>query len=154
VLFGSCAKNVRKKLEGHSMALLEGLGTALAAESVRSSVLIFEDEQLGKAAEAEGTRALLRGWAARNRHVRVVLAQPLRYPAWSRTQRLALCRNVLLGEALATLPPSGVLVQFDLDCQVPAPTTLLGALRSMIGPAPAWDVVTSNSPAGQFWCAA
>ena len=108
----------------------------------------------GKAAEAEGTRALLRGWAARNRHVRVVLAQPLRYPAWSRTQRLALCRNVLLGEALATLPPSGVLVQFDLDCQVPAPATLLGALRSMIGPAPAWDVVTSNSPAGQFWCAA
>lgn len=92
VLIGSCAKNARRALEGRTMALIEELGEKLLGEGMRSSVLIFEDEQVlihpslaAKRAQrlmvlcacvqrtqTEGTRALLRAWAARNRRVRVV----------------------------------------------------------------------------------
>ena len=42
VLFGACAKGVRRALEGHSMALLEGLGFPRLAGPLLEVLLWFE----------------------------------------------------------------------------------------------------------------
>lgn len=151
LLVGSCARNVRRSLERYAQAQVTSLLSA-AAVLGGGGVLVFEDEQ--RSGDPDGTRAALREWAARDRRVRLLLAQPLLYPRWSRTQRLALCRNMLAHEA-ARLPERGVYVSIDLDCRTPAAAEVVGVLTSML-PALAgevatavtrreWDVLTANT---------
>ena len=142
LLIGSCARNVRAALQGHSRAWVE----SLLGES-RGSAVIFEDEQ--RSGDPDGTRQLLQAWAASDGRVRLVLAQPLLYPKWSRTQRLALCRNTLVSEA-RRLPPHGVFVSIDLDCHAPHAPTVMSALSSTVGQwgsgvVGRWDVLTANT---------
>ena len=103
LMVGSCAKGVRAALEEHSIAWLESLGSTFRADAY--AVFVYWDDD----GDRDGTQSALRGWARRNRQVHLVLAPPLRAPNWYRTQRLALCRNVLLGEGLLRLPAHGTL---------------------------------------------
>ena len=66
------------------------------------------DHDVPRGGDRDGTRDELLRMASRSERVRLVLAQPLLYPGWSRTQRLALCRNVLLAEALSAAGVAGV----------------------------------------------
>lgn len=143
LLIGACARNVRAVLERHSRAWVE----SLLDTSPASAAVVFEDQQ--RAGDPDGTRALLREWAAHDTRVRLILAQPLLYPKWSRTQRLALCRNVLAHEA-ARLPESGVFVAIDLDCRMPPTAQVVGAFASMLNTRH-WDVVTANTLAPRYY---
>ena len=141
LIVGACAKDVRAPLEAHSIAWLEGLGRLFARDAF--GVFVYWDDN----GDADGTRGVLRAWAQRNRQVHVVLAPPLRAPEYYRTQRLALCRNVLLGEAVARLPAHGTMAFYDLDCKVASYEPLLTAARLLAeSPRPVWDVLTANSP--------
>jgi hypothetical protein len=97
LLVGSCARNVRSALDKFQQAWI----ASLLDRTSSSSVLIFEDEQ--RSGDPDGTRQSLRTWAQTDKRVRLLLAQPLLYPRWSRTQWLALCRNMLVSEAAAAL---------------------------------------------------
>ena len=108
LIVGSCAKGVRASLEEHSMAWLENLGSTFRADAY--GVFVYWDDD----GDRDGTQTALRGWARRNRQIHLVLAPPLRAPNWYRTQRLALCRNVLLGEGLLRLPAHGTLLALTL----------------------------------------
>ena len=109
LIVGSCAKGVRASLEEHSMAWLENLGSTFRADAY--GVFVYWDDD----GDRDGTQTALRGWARRNRQIHLVLAPPLRAPNWYRTQRLALCRNVLLGEGLLRLPAHGTLPALTLS---------------------------------------
>ena len=109
IMVGSCARNVRAALTRHSRAWIVSL-----LDTTDGGALIFEDQQ--RAGDVDGTRSELRSWSAVDKRVRLLLAAPLLYPKWSRTQRLALCRNMLVREAVRNLPEQGALVAFDLDC--------------------------------------
>ena len=153
IVVGSCARNVRAPLEHGSRVWIEGV-----LEQSGGGALIFEDEQRG---DRDGTRRYLRAWAASDPRLRLILAQPLLYPRWSRTQRLALCRNMLAREAVRALPERGALISVDLDCTPSPPAAILGIARQLSahragagGPPshgvrrPAWarwDVATVNS---------
>jgi len=151
LIVGACAKDVRAPLEAHSIAWLEGLGRLFARDAF--GVFVYWDDN----GDADGTRGVLRAWAQRNRQVHVVLAPPLRAPEFYRTQRLALCRNVLLGEAVARLPAHGTMAFYDLDCKVASYEPLLMAARLLAestrtstSTSPAWDVLTANSPGAYY----
>ena len=166
LLIGSCARNIRHALEEYAQAQVTSLLDAAGSNGDSSEgggVLIFEDQQ--RAGDPDGTRAALREWAARDRRVRLLLAQPLLYPRWSRTQRLALCRNMLAYEA-ARLPAQGVYVAVDLDCRTPPAAEVAGVLSSMLAwratasaaastapstAAPRWDVLTANTRAPTYY---
>ena len=137
LMVGSCARNVRKALDGHSRAWITSL-----LDKAHGGALIFEDAQ--RSGDPDGTRAALRAWAAADPRVRLLLAAPLLYPKWSRTQRLALCRNMLAQEAVRALPESGALVALDLDCHAPAAESIMIALSSM-NTQRRWDVLTANT---------
>lgn len=142
MLLGSCARNVRHALEQHSHAWV----TSLLDANPGSGALIFEDEQ--RKGDPDGTRAALRAWAARDDRIRLLLVQPLLYPRWSRTQRLALCRNTLAQEA-ARLPAGGVFVALDLDCRPPPVPEVSAAVTVLLR---GWDVLTSNTrPAAYYY---
>ena len=138
LLVGSCARNVRPALEQHQRAWVTSL-----LDRTAGSLLIFEDEQ--RAGDPDGTRAALRGWAAADDRVRLLLAQPLLYPQWSRTQRLALCRNQLVREAAASLSAHGTFLSLDLDCHAPPVDRLVRVIASMA--TQPWDVLTVNTRA-------
>ena len=144
LIVGLCAKDVRAPLEAHSMAWLEGLGRLFARDAF--GVFVYWDDD----GDADGTRGVLRAWARRNRQVQLLLAPPLRAPEYYRTQRLALCHNVLLGEAVARLPAHGTLAFYDLDCRVASYAPLLMAARLLAESPPSWDVLTANS-AGPYY---
>lgn len=159
VMIGSCARNVKAQLERHTKAWAEAVLTL-----VDGGMVIFEDSQ--RAGDPDGSRVALREWAAADVRVRLILAQPLLYPKWSRTQRLALCRNMLLHEAIAQLPPQGFLASVDIDCDAGEPATVAALLHGTalaagwpsVPPGPVlagsaassvtrpWDVLTFNSP--------
>lgn len=144
ILVGSCARNVRTVLERHSRAWIESL---LSSVDGAAGALIFEDEQ--RAGDVDGTRAALRAWASADARVRLLLAAPMLYPRWSRTQRLALCRNMLAREAIR-LPPNGVFVALDLDCRAPPALHVASVISSTLLPS-AWDVLTVNTRAPAFY---
>ena len=153
LLIGSCARNVRKSLEQHSRAFVTALlDTASASHSDSVGALIFEDEQ--RSGDPDGTRAALRSWAALDSRIRLLLAQPLLYPRWSRTQRLALCRNMIAHEA-ARLPENGVYVALDLDCHTPPAAEVFAVLSArLLAPpksAESWDVLTTNTRQPAFY---
>lgn len=137
LMVGACARNVRVQLERHSQRWITSLLDAAAG-----GVLIFEDSQ--RAGDPDGTRGALRAWAARDARVRLLLAAPLLYPKWSRTQRLALCRNMIVQEAARVLPEQGALVAIDLDCHAPAADVITSALATM-STLRQWDVLTANT---------
>ena len=114
----------------------------------------------------------LRSMVARDSRVRAILA--VDEPP-GRLGRIALCRNVLIGEALSRLPDEGLLVTLDLDCMVNV-ASLWALLPSMMPHAghaaaqglargarldnndeadssgPAWDLLTGNSnPYRDLW---
>lgn len=113
----------------------------------------------------------LRSMVARDSRVRAILA--VDEPP-GRLGRIALCRNVLIGEALSRLPDEGLLVTLDLDCMVDV-ASILALLPSMMPHAghaaaqglarldngeadswhssgPAWDLLTGNSnPYRDLW---
>ena len=126
------------------MAWLEQLGSSFREDAY--GVFVYWDDN----GDGDGTRAALRGWAQRNRQVHLVLAPPLRSPAYYRTQRLALCRNVLLGEGLLRLPPHGTLAFYDLDCKVASTAPALAAARMLAQPLSPWSVLTANSPGAYY----
>lgn len=136
-MVGSCARNVRRALDSHSRAWITSL-----LDTSHGGALIFEDSQ--RSGDPDGTRATLRVWAADDPRVRLVLAAPLLYPRWSRTQRLALCRNMLAQEAVRSLPENGAFVALDLDCYAPAIESVMTALASMSAHR-RWDVLTANT---------
>lgn len=138
LMIGSCARNVRAALEGHSQAWI-----TLLLDAGSGGALIFEDQQ--RSGDPDGTRAALRAWAASDSRVRLLLAQPLLYPRWSRTQRLALCRNMLAQEAVRRLPERGAFIALDLDCHGPVVASVTAALASMAARTLAWDVLTANT---------
>lgn len=149
VLVGSCARNVRAALEQHSQAWV----TSLLETQPGSAALIFEDAQ--RSGDPDGSRAMLKTWAAADSRIRLLLAQPLLYPKWSRTQRLALCRNMLAHEA-ARLPESGgVLIALDLDCRPPpaahVAAFVVGSLLGSAATSRRWDALTSNTPPPSFY---
>ena len=139
LMLGSCARNVRKALETHTEEWI----TSLLQQHADSGVLVFEDRQ--RSGDPDGTRARLVDWATRDERVRLILAAPLLYPVWSRTQRLALCRNMLMHEAVRQLPRHGFLVALDLDCRA-APVAQLSAALGSAAAWRRWDVLTTNSP--------
>ena len=106
----------------------------------------------------DGTRSRLSEWVARSGGpVRLIMPRPGQEPhrrdgrkgggVWSRERRLALCRNTLLGEARAALPPRGVLVVLDLDCVQPAGLpAAVAALRLA-----RYDVFTANTQGGHHY---
>ena len=143
IMLGSCARNVRAALERHSQAWV----VSLLDTSPGSGALIFEDEQ--RSGDPDGTRASLRAWTARDTRIRLLLAQPLLYPKWSRTQRLALCRNMLVREA-ARLPEAGALVALDLDCRAPPAAQAAALLSSMLAER-RWDVLTLNTVISRYY---
>ena len=147
LMIGSCARNVRSALERHSRAWVGALLDHLAAGGGGGGgVLIFEDEQ--RSGDPDGTRKSLRSWAAQDARVRLLLAAPLLYPRWSRTQRLALCRNMLASEARKALSERGALIALDLDCRGPEPRHIAAVLASM----GRWDVLTANTrPPGYYY---
>jgi len=135
---------VRASLEEHSMAWLENLGSTFRADAY--GVFVYWDDD----GDRDGTQTALRGWARRNRQIHLVLAPPLRAPNWYRTQRLALCRNVLLGEGLLRLPAHGTLAFYDLDCKVASTAPALAAARMLAQPHSPWSVLTANSPGAYY----
>jgi hypothetical protein len=143
-MVGSCARNVHAALEQHSRGWVTSL---LDVVSPGGGALIFEDEQ--RAGDPDGTRATLRAWAAQDPRIRLMLAQKLLYPRWSRTQRLALCRNMLAHEA-SRLPEKGVYVALDLDCHAPPAATISATLEWMLA-ARHWDVLTANTQAAAYY---
>lgn len=140
LVVGACARNVRAALHEHSIAWIERLGRFFAHDAF--GVFVYWDDN----GDADGTRRVLRRWAERNRQVHLVLAPSLRPPVFYRTQRLALCRNVLLAEAVARLPAHGTMVIYDLDCRVASHDSLLAA-ASLLNAAssPTWHALTANS---------
>lgn len=144
LIAGSCAKGVRASLEEHSMAWLENLGSTFRADAY--GVFVYWDDD----GDRDGTQTALRGWARRNRQIHLVLAPPLRAPNWYRTQRLALCRNVLLGEGLLRLPAHGTLAFYDLDCKVASTAPALAAARMLAQSHSPWSVLTANSPGAYY----
>ena len=145
MMVGSCARNVRAALEQHSRAWV----TAFLDTQPGSAALIFEDQQ--RSGDPDGTRAALRNWANSDPRVRLLLAQPLLYPKWSRTQRLALCRNMLAHEATRLPGSSGVLVALDLDCRPPTAAQTAAFLATALLGTQRWDAITSNTPLPAFY---
>ncbi|KAL1530382.1 hypothetical protein AB1Y20_001289 [Prymnesium parvum] len=158
IIMGACARNVRSALEKHTRPWAEKV-----LDLTGGGMLIFEDEQ--RAGDPDGSRKYMMEWASVDKRVRLILAQQLLYPKWSRTQRLALCRNMLAREAAYHLPTSGMFISFDVDCEFPSPAAMLQLLldgvrlqakrefdeQRAITARPArhawstWDVVTVNS---------
>ena len=123
VMIGGCARNVRAALETHTRAWIEAV-----LDRTAGGALIFEDQQ--RSGDPDGSRSALRAWATSDARVRLILSQPLLYPKWSRTQRIAMCRNMLAFEAAAHLPEAGVLVSVDLDCHPITPDRLASLVRA------------------------
>ena len=140
LMLGSCARNVRSALEQHSKAFIESLLSHPRGGG--GGAVIFEDEQ--RSGDPDGTRTMLRSWASRDPRIRLLLAAPLLYPRWSRTQRLALCRNMLVHEALEVLPERGMFIALDLDCRFPSPREIALVLSAMATMGH-WDVLTANT---------
>jgi hypothetical protein len=115
-----CARGIEAALTAHQIPYLD----TLLHEANDSIVLIFHDSP-----RDNGTRAVLHAWAVREPRVRLILSDM--GERGERIQRLTLCRNVLLAEAVARLRPSdGYLAQLDLDCRHGSPDALLDAVRS------------------------
>ena len=87
-LLGACARNARAALERHSRQW----GVSMLDTSPASAMVIFEDQQ--RAGDPDGTRAALREWSATDARIRLILAQPLLYPKWSRTPRRNALRRI------------------------------------------------------------
>ena len=96
VLFVGCARNIAEQARATSEHI-DSLGRSYAEHRV----LIWEDSS------SDGTRDALRAWAARDRRVRLLFADPPPL-AWrrklQRPARIAFCRDVLLTEALRAMP--------------------------------------------------
>lgn len=149
VYFVGCARDVGAKLMSTMIPAIEHMGAHFADHKV----VVFENDS------SDDTRERLLAWVATGRgRVRALFAkQSLSAGMRSRTARLAVCRNTLLGEVqrasmlqrqheLPKLPE--LLVALDLDCKrsvspepvVRAATTLLGSNEL--------SVLTANSMAG------
>ena len=164
LLVGSCARNVRHSLEQHAkdwLTLVLDMVAASRSDGLGAAAIIFDDAQ--RTGDPDGTRAALLSWAAQDNRIRLLLAHPLLYPRWSRTQRLALCRNMIAHEA-ARLPGNSVFLALDLDCQTPPASELLPRLGSFVPllkpPASAasaaeaelqWDALTANTRAASYY---
>ena len=145
-----CARNVASSLRTARSAN-RGL-EALDSSAPNVAYVLFHDVPRG--GDRDGTRDELLRMAARSERVRLVLAQPLLYPGWSRTQRLALCRNVLLAEALSAAASGdgaagAAMVALDLDCDAGTHDAMARAAAAagaaLAGAAP-WAALTANSP--------
>jgi hypothetical protein len=148
LLVGSCARNIRAALDGHSREWITSLLDQVNSHEKGAAAMVFEDEQ--RSGDPDGTRRALRAWAAQDTRVRLILAAPLLYPRWSRTQRLALCRNMLIREAARKLRERGTFVSVDLDCRPPPAPTVAHAIATM-NVQRRWDVLTVNTPPPAFY---
>ena len=141
--FVACARDVAPSLPRRS-GQLEALGLPFADYSV----LVWEE------GSSDRTRALLRAWAARNPHVRLLLSR-WRWLGgkvlYNRVTRIGHCRNLLLAETLRhtrRVPPRqqhGFMVVVDLDCQ---PLLTPAAFTHSVGRLTAtrmWDVLAANT---------
>jgi len=141
VAVAGCARDVGPKLARTMLPILGALPALLAPAAV--AFLVFENDS------ADDTAAKLISWiggdARRAATARLHFARRL---GGSRTERLALCRNTLLGEAHRI--SARYLLMLDLDCKRrppwaddPRPLRMaLGALRRR-----EWDVLAANSMA-------
>jgi hypothetical protein len=179
VHFVGCAKNIALERVWETARQIEKLGGAdsrSAAASVAAyAATVFEDVQfksqwgaarwaLGVSrrsayealAEDHTARALI-SWAVRNERVQVIVGSSAPSAvSTSRTERLALCRNVLLRSVLKerrgrSRPlPRGrahrepLLVVLDLDCRPSLPPTAFSSALAAVRSG-AWDVLTANS---------
>ena len=91
----------------------------------------------------DATMRTLITWVARNPRVRVIIANG-RQPNETRTGHLALCRNVLLREALRSRAAS--MMVLDLDCKPSLqPSHFREAVGAVARPRASWHVLTLNS---------
>ena len=148
LVVAGCARNIAAQLREHSLPWVDELLTMRDG----GGVVLYHDAPPG--ADAPTVDAL-REWAARRPRSRLLLAETsadtsspsggggggrgtARDDAKSeaRLARLALCRNVLVAEALGWLGhrdnDDGALLQLDLDCTPPPPAALLGVLHAMM----------------------
>ena len=138
IVFAGCAKNVASTLR-RSVAFIEGLAAEANVTAAFGSyrILVFES------GSSDATRATLRAMAARNPRLSAILAESPRYGLCMRTQKIALCRNVLLQEALARggsdvgsggsggRGAPSVMVTLDIDCNHEVPRVLPGMQRAL-----------------------
>ena len=111
-----CARRIAGALSNRTVPYMDRL---LQGANDTTMVIIYHDAPSGD----EATVAVLRAWAERERRVRLILSDVA--DRGDRISRLALCRNVLLADALSHLRPNGALAQFDLDCEFGSEETLL-----------------------------
>jgi hypothetical protein len=132
-MIAGCARGLTHRFENYTFAYLDSVMDLVGKGS--ASIWIYDD------LPGHSQRELLKRWAARS-HLEptLILADPepnsTTSTPWllahdkvaqgkeSRLSRLALCRDVLLVEALKHLPTSGYLVSLDWDCDLPQARTL------------------------------
>ena len=136
VMFVACARDIEAQLRG-AIPVLDALAAPPLLHAAHDGVSAWVCED-----GAGPTRRLLEAWQRRSAAVR--LAQPSAPSAWDRFQRLALCRNALLEEAVRSLPASGTLVALDLDCGLLPPSAMVNAIAALRSSP--WEVSTANSP--------
>ena len=152
---GGCARSIGKR----GVDALEGKVTALAELGAFASVAahVFED------GSSDETLPALRAWAARGGSaVPLKITTALEPLGGERTDRLALCRNVLFASAQerlglvagmparrSTLRPADLIfVALDLDpgdCPYPLDSRAIAAAADLIGTAGGWAVLTANA---------
>ena len=133
LLISGCARKLAPQLGRDG--LVDRNLQALLSRAEGSGALIYADGP-----HEDETYQTLRHLVARDSRVRAVLA--VSEPP-DRLSRIALCRNVLLGEALAKLPDDGLLVTLDLDCQPAADS--ISSVMSQLHAGSSWDLLTANS---------
>ena len=103
-----CARGLADNLRNLTIPTLHQLHDTYRQDA---AVYVFDDDPLDR------HRSMLRKWAHRRRHVRLILANE--YTGSERIQRLVVCRNTLVHEARQVLAARGVFLMLDLDCRFP-----------------------------------
>lgn len=123
-----CARRIATKLQAVTIPYLDVLLTGAQHRGLAATVLIFHDDP-----SDNETLAVLHGWAARERRVRLVLSDM--GDRGERIQRLTLCRNTLLAESALWLRKAaegalarGFIAMLDLDCDHGKPDGMLQAI--------------------------
>lgn len=141
VVFGACVRDAARSVRA-GLDLITTLGDSAG----EYGAILYED------GSGDHTRTALMGVLEEqplSSRVRLILADSPG-AAYSRTERLALCRNVVLRESLAAAAaaPDALLMLFDFDCDhKPLLTTSIfsHAVSILTGPKPAHDVLFGNS---------
>ena len=136
IMVAGCARGNEYILRLHAIQVVDDL----VARFPGSAAYIYTD---GGATDSNRTWSALIEWVRRRPETVHAILAHAELP--DRIQRLAMCRNVLMGEARKHLPPKGFFVALDLDCRHSTPAQYAAKLEFLARNEHV-DAIAANNP--------